>query len=990
MTWSITVLEPWWLTLLLITPLLVWQSVGSLAGLGSARRWIAIAVRILVLLLIVLALADLQLVRRNDQRCTLFVLDQSLSVPDEQWGRGLDAVSLAIQRRARDSDQVGLVVFGKDARLELPPDEYRRDRAIRSIGSLIDREYSDPASGLKLALGSFPPDCAGRIVLVSDGNQNRGNALAQALVAQQNQVPIDVLPIEYRYESEIMVDRVVLPPNLKKGDTANLRIVIRSSRPATGRIRLNRRAEGETRSVHQQAVALREGLNVFFLKQTIDEPDFYTYEAHFEPDPDSDDRLAQNNKASAFTWLRGEGRVLLLESNGGDHRLLVDKLRQDNIVVTTRTPDQIRAWSSLAELRQFDTVIIANVPAEDLGERLQELIASNTRELGAGLIMIGGPDSFGAGGYIGTPVEKALPVDMEIKSTKIRTKGALVLTMHACEIPEGNYWQKKIGKLAIQTLGSRDECGLVAWNGMTSWVFPLQEVADRSKMFRRIDQMTPGDMPDFESSMQMALNALLKSQASTKHMIIISDGDPQPPSPAMLQSFRDAKITCSTVAVAAHGPTEQQVMRHIARTTGGNFHNVVNPARLPQIYIKETRVVSRPLIYESKPPWQPTILLATEPVSGMPRQLPTIQGFVLTTPKSTAEVAVVSPIPSEADTNPVLAHWQHGLGRSVAFTSDVGQRWAVGWPQTELFGKFWSQVVRWSMRTAESDDLVISTQEKDGKVAIVVNAMDKASEFLNFLPLQGTIIRPNMESGALELRQTEPGKYEAEFNAEQYGSYFLRIGYQRPDGGQSFVSTGINVSYPPEYRDLESNRDLMENIASLSGGRVLGWERVEDSDFFPPDARVPMRLRSVWPLLLLSALCMFLFDVAVRRIAIDAHDVARGMAIAWAKLRHQPIDASVVATMERLRAKKAEVDAELDIGKRFEIDMSAAPPPTVIDEMEKPSHVGASPTVAGGPPSLTPEQEQEAASYTARLLNAKKKVWQDRKSNQSASDQDKV
>jgi uncharacterized membrane protein/Mg-chelatase subunit ChlD len=981
MYWSISILEPLWLALLLAVPLLVWHSVDSLAALGPFRRWIAIGVRALVLLLLVLALADLQLVRRSDRRCTLFVLDQSLSVPDEWTERGLDVVSAAIRGRARDTDQVGMVVFGKDARLELPPDEYRRDRVVRNVGSLIDREYSDLASGIKLALGSLPPDSAGRVVLISDGNQNRGNVLAQALATRQQEVPIDVLPIEYRYDSEIMVDRVVLPPNLKKGDTANLRIVIRSARPASGKIRLNRVAEGETRAVHQQDVVLREGLNVFFLKQSIDEPDFYTYEAHFEPDPTANDRLARNNRASAFTWVRGEGRVLLIEANGGEHRHLVDRLRQDNISVVTRTPDQIRPWNSLAELRQFDTVILANVPAEELGERLQELIAANTRELGAGLIMIGGPDSFGAGGYIGTPIEKALPVDMEIKSTKIRTKGALVLTMHACEIPEGNYWQKKLAKLAIQTLGSKDECGLVAWNGTTSWIFALQEVGDRSRMLRRIDQMSPGDMPDFESSMQLALNALLKSQASTKHMIIISDGDPQPPSPAILQNLKDAKITCSAVAVAAHGPAEQQVMRNIAKATGGTFHNVTNPARLPQIYIKETRVVSRPLIFEQKPPWQPNLMLETEPVAGMPKLLPAIQGFVLTTPKPTSQVPIVSPIPGEAEINPILAHWQFGLGKAVAFTSDVGQRWAVGWTGLPVFTKFWSQVVRWTMRTAESEELTVATQEKDGKATIVVNALDKSSEFLNLLPLEGTLIRPNLAGETLALKQTEPGKYEATFDAEQYGAYFLRIGYQRPDGGQVFVSTGLNVPYPPEYRDVASNADLLENVASLSGGRVLSWDNIAQADFFPPVATMPLRLRSAWPVLLLAALCTFLFDVAVRRIAIDPRDVAQIAAVAWARLRHQPAPVTVV-TMERLRAKKAQVDAELDIGRRFEIDLTKPPPTCVLDSTAEAAAPKPPVQPASKPQTLAPGKDQAPASYTSRLLEAKKKAWQDRRSNE--------
>ena len=648
MDWSITFLSPWWLVLLAVIPLAVWLSLGSLSGLGRFRRTIAIALRVSGLLLLIFALADLQLARTSDRLCTLFVLDESQSIPPELGAKCLEWISAAVGRRARDTDQAGLIVFGKNARIELPPAQYERQRQVRSIGSAIDRQYSDLAAGIQLALGAFPPDCAKRIVLISDGNQNRGNGIAQAVAAQQSGVPIDVVPIEYRYDSEVLVDKIVLPPDLKQGDTAALKIVIRSARPVTGVVRLNRIAQGESQTVLRQPVALQgrspenpSGLTVLFLKQTIDEPDFYTYEAQFEPAPDTGDRLARNNEASAFTWIRGEGHVLLIENaQGASHRLLAEKLRQDNMSVTVRQVDQLR--SDLAELRRYDTVLLANVPAEQLGIAMQETLAANTRELGAGLVMIGGPDSFGAGGYIGSPLEKALPVDMEVKATKLRGKGALVLIMHACEIPEGNYWQKQIAKLAINMLGARDECGLIYWGNRTSWLFALTAVGTRTRMHRRIDRMTPGDMPDFDPGLRMALAALKKSQAMTKHVIIISDGDPQPPSDALLKGYRAERITCTAVAVASHGPFEQRTMRRIQRLTGGRYYEVKNPKNLPQIYIKETRVVSRPLIFEREPAWSPLINYPTEPVAGLPRELPGIRGYVLTTAKPTADVAVIS------------------------------------------------------------------------------------------------------------------------------------------------------------------------------------------------------------------------------------------------------------------------------------------------------------------------------------------------------------
>ena len=59
------------------------------------------------------------------------------------------------------------------------------------------------------------------------------------------------------------------------------------------------------------------------------------------------------------------------------------------------------------------------------------VLVRNTQQMGAGLVMLGGPNSFGAGGWANTELEKAMPVDFQIKNAKVVPVGALVLMMHA-------------------------------------------------------------------------------------------------------------------------------------------------------------------------------------------------------------------------------------------------------------------------------------------------------------------------------------------------------------------------------------------------------------------------------------------------------------------------------------------------------------------------------------------------------------------------------
>ena len=133
-------------------------------------------------------------------------------------------------------------------------------------------------------------------------------------------------------------------------------------------------------------------------------------------------------------------------------------------------------FDSLADLQPFDAVVLANVP-RSTNENVHftddqiDMLVRNTQQMGAGLVMLGGPNSFGAGGWTGTELEKAMPVDFQIKNAKVVPRGALVMLMHASEIAEGNHWQKVIAKEAIKTLGTQDYCGILHWSGNEQWLW---------------------------------------------------------------------------------------------------------------------------------------------------------------------------------------------------------------------------------------------------------------------------------------------------------------------------------------------------------------------------------------------------------------------------------------------------------------------------------------------------------------------------------------
>ncbi len=1029
---SLAIERPWWLLLLpLFIPPLILLSFRSLSALGPVRRILAIAIRIGVVSLIVLALAELQARQRSDDLTTIFLVDNSESIPQQSKDYVRSYVNQALQAKPAE-DQAGVILFGTEPRIEIPPTPV--PGRFTSAEVLIDPEHTDLASALKLALATFPEGSAKRIVLLSDGNENRGQALEQATAAADFDIQIDTVPINYRYDEEVLVEKVTVPPEVKEGETVNVNVVIRASAPTTGRLEIYRKSEGYSGQVTPTGepvpIELRRGLNVLTLPQTIEGNSFYTYTARFIPDPDSGDRSRINNAADGFTIARGEGRVLLIEGpeQADPNSLNGPALRHDDLVAALQerqvkitrlvAPDLTGSGvvggdvlpADLSELLPYDAVILANVPGDSFSRSQIADLERYVRDIGGGLIMLGGPNSFGAGGWKDTDVERALPVDMEIKALRVMGRSALVMIMHASEIPEGNYWQKVVAKQSLQTLSSYDYAGLLHWQGQEAWLFSLRPIGNSgASMIRAIERMTPGDMPDFEPSLRLAVNGLARLRdAMTKHIIIISDGDPTPPTNRVINLLKQNKITITTVLTAAHGndPASTRLMQDLARQTKGRFYNVTNPKALPKIYQKEARIISRPLIYERADPWRPQVVLPTEPVVGLTDSLPPIRGLVLTQAKENGvvEIPLKSPQPLGQDT-PLLAHWTYGLGRSVAFTSDAAGRWTADWTTWEDYAAFWEQIVRWSMRRVDPGNLQMTVRREEGDLRIVIDALDDEEEFLNFLTIRGNLNGPGMNQ-PIDLEQTAPGRYEALVpGVEQKGNYFVTLSYDDGQDNKGQVTSGVSVPYSDEYRELTSNPPLMETLASLTSGSVIDWRTDRDGRInvaatlnslnpFRHDRTPPAALDDLWPLLLWGAALLFLLDVAVRRIAIDFAWLGGQFAKAYRQFRGSDQSAESDEYMAKLRGRKAEVEQELAQRARSATQFQAPPPlptaddpiagsePIAVDDVLQGQATGA-PSQQTTPPPPPPKPDpgsasDDADSYTNRLLQAKRKVWEDR------------
>jgi uncharacterized membrane protein len=1018
--------NPWWPHLLgllaLVIVFLVVVGRRSLSGMGRWRWLAALVLRAMVVTLLILALADLQKREKSDKLTVLYLLDQSLSIPEGQRDamRQFTNASVKQHRNKEKEDRAGVIVFGRDAEVELPPVDF--DYGIARIESQLDRNYSNLEGALQKAMSLFPPDTAKRIVIVTDGNENVGNALRQARGMASAGVSIDVLPVPLAPRSEVAVDKVVLPPDVRRDQPFEMRVVVDNQPPpgesgkiARGKLRIVRKTGEREETLSEEPVELKPGKNVFSIQEKIEQADFYTYEARFEPDDLAADASAQNNLATAFTHVRGRGHVLLIEDfeHPGEFNFLVDSLRGEGLEVTVQASDQL--FTSIAELQRYDSVLLANVPrssgfatGEDGGvdsdsiagfsDAQLKMLVSNTEELGCGLIMLGGDRSLGAGDWEGTVVEKALPVDFRIKAAKVEPVGALAMIMHASEFAQGNYWQKVIAREAIKTLGPRDYCGLIQWNNTDQWLWNhpngmLPVGPNRAKMMARVDRLTVGDMPQFDPGMKKVAAALAKLNNPTpaiKHCIIISDGDPSPPSNATIALFQKQKVQITTVAVGAlGGHGDLKMMQRIALTTGGKFYVVKNANALPRIYKREARRIARPLTKEFDPPVLPIIVNGEHEILQGIDQFPPISGFVMNTLKKSSLVEQIlrTPYPADAEHSTLLAVWTYGLGKTAVVSTDAGARWANDWTAWDNYGRFYGQLVRWSMRpTGDTGNYSVATEVRDGKTRIVVDALDKNDEFINVRTMTATVLAPDMTSVPVIVEQVAPGRYVGEFDSKDSGSYMLAL---NPGPGQPMIRTGVDVGYSDEFRDRQTNRPLLEQMAGLEPrggkpGKVIDQEAGVE---LPSTGKLPDELVAIdpyrrdmapaiasqdrWPFLVLLGSCLFFADVFVRRVQFGFEWMRP--AFDWFRTnvlgRAQPVP--VQATMSRLQSRKREIRQATEsraAEARFEYD--EATPAGDIPLADIGSH---EPKPRAATPEPTKDQPEEE-TYLSRLKKAKEEA----------------
>jgi len=941
--------NPWALVLLVLLPYTWYVSKRSLAGLSPFRRRLALALRTLLLLALVLGIAGAQAVRRITSMQSFFVVDLSRSMPrgSEQTIR---QYINAAAKSMRPDDQAGIICFGAEGTVE----EGLRSLEFRSD---INRSFTNISSGVRLAEAAMGTAGERKIVLFTDGNENLGSATREAAELAAEGIGLDIIPTDLNPGKEVLVEKLVVPAEAKRGEPVEAEVVVSSTTATTGKLYVYSRGD----LLEERPVTLEPGKQRFGVSHAFAEPGVYELQARLEVGSDT---VSENNVGEGCTAVRGEPTILVISSDLDGSRYLIRALQQSKIRVVARGLSGLP--QSLDELRAYDAVVLDDVPGMVMSEEQMRMLRSGVHDLGIGLTMIGGENSFGAGGYLGTPVEEALPVFMDVKKRKEMPAAAVVMIMHSCEFQDGDLWGKRCCTAVVDTLGPQDKAGVVRYGTADGWQVPLQSVKNKARINKAIRNMITGDMPSFDPTLKLAYQALRRDNSAVKHVIVLSDGDPDLPNWNLIKSAARAGISTTAVCIMPHSPRDWQTMRALAQAGKGRAYRVAQPKDVPKIFMREAQAVARSPIVEE--PFRPVPRESGPLLKGMDASaMPPLLGYVATAPKALANTQLVT---HRGD--PLLASWSYGIGKAVAFTSDDTSRWAAAWLGWGGYPTLWTQAIRWTMRHASPAEYDATVEIDRGVGRAQVQALTEGGEFVNNLTPQATIISPSIGTSSVRLDQVAPGTYETTFEAKEMGTYVVHLSYRTPEGKETSQTASASIPYSPEYRQLETNLPLLTRLKDVAGGRFL--KTTETQRVFGEKRVGSRQSTDIWQLLLVAAVLLFPLDVAVRRLALEREHVAAAMAYLAAAL------APLVGLRPRLRRRVAEEEPPGEMGMLFRakrragVSRGEVPPPPPPLQPPEPGAAPPPPPPRRPTEAAPPAPTEDTPSVLSRLKDAKKRA----------------
>jgi uncharacterized membrane protein len=851
----IDLLAPQWLHLIAIVPAFYVIRVFSLTDLSLAQQLVQATLRSLVIAGLAFALARPSWVTDTNKVATVVLVDVSDSISDKQLAAAKTYVDDL--EKTEGSGNLQLITFAEKPLVARKHDGQPLSASVtRHAGAGAG---TDTQAAMQLAYGIYPDGYLPRMVIISDGNQTQGDLAVESYRAKELGVKVSWHTFDQDKTSEVRVVGVTVPDDLKVGQPYDVTAEVWSTEAQTVTLSLQQ-DEFPNGLEPQKTVDLREGKNLIKFKSDAKHAGSTTYRlrlAKVEHDTEK-----QNNEAVMTAPVKGKPNVLYVEGGilrePGSAGYLQRALEHENIDVTVRGPAGIP--SNPKELEKYDLVLVSDVPAHLMGAGQMAALDNYVKVMGGGLIMAGGEDSFGSGGYERTMIENMMPVRFDSEKIKEQPDIALVLVLDRSGSMQGPKLEaaKESARVTAEVLSPNDYLSVVAFDSEAQVYVRPQRASNRMRISAEISRLQSGGGTNIYPGLKEAYDILQGINAKVKHVILMTDGEaPSDGIEELVHDMQSSRITVSCVGVQG---ADRNLLGNIADWGNGRLYMVEDIGALPKIFMKETQEAQRSQLVEDLV--HARVAKKVEAIEGTNVEAaPALHGYVTTKPKPTSETILISDLGE-----PLLARWRYGAGTSVAWTSDVKNRWSVDWIRWAGYPKFWAQVIRSSMRRKVYDSYDLYAKVADGRAQVTVDAIDAGDKFVNELDTDLEVIDPatNKVTETVPMAQTAAGRYTADFKIQKYGSYLLKAVHKR-DGKTVAESLGsVALSYPLEYLRTTPDLEPMKHAAQVSGGH----DQAQPAQVWDPGKEKVSYTQDLWPWVLLGVVGLFLLDLYAKRVRL--------------------------------------------------------------------------------------------------------------------------
>src|SRR5690606_3477577 len=523
------------------------------------------------------------------------------------------------------------------------------------------------------------------------------------------------------------------------------------------------------------------------------------------------------------------------------------------------------APADVAGFARHDLVVLGEVPALDFSTSQLDALAASVRELGGGLLLVGGERALGPGGYARTPIEAVSPTSFDLKQERRRASLAEVIAVDfsgSMAATAGDRTKLELANEAAvrsaDLLGGGDRLGVLHVDAAPHWTVPLAPVVDNAKIAERIRAVGPGGGGIFvDLTLETAYAALRKESTQLKHLLVFADGsdaEEHTRAPVLVSRAKAAGITTSVVALGTG--KDVPVLERLAGLGGGRFYLVEDARRLPAVYAQETVLASRSAISEVR--FVPVPRASGPVLRGIDfGSAPPLDGYVVTIPKSRTEVHLEGP---EGD--PVLATWSIGTGRAGVFTSDYSGRWGRSWTSWEGASRLFGQVARHLARRADDPRVRLEAEFVNGALSVRATALDPRGRRDTFRRLRVAVSGPEGYQRTAPLEVIGPGHFGLELSPARPGAYVMTLIDEV--SGAPLATGGAVLASGIEQRPVGTDRALLARIAALTGGK----ERETLAGIFRDREQRRFAYTSVTPVLIALGAAALLLAVAARRLVL--------------------------------------------------------------------------------------------------------------------------